>query len=60
MAWGVGHVRSVGEADNADRLQPIRDRRHFPYHEPLALKAADAVMEQKGVLPAMHLGKKGA
>ena len=56
----VGHVWSVGEADNADSLQPIRDRRHWPHHKSRALKAADAVEEQKGVLSAMHVRKKGA
>ena len=56
----VGHVRSVGEADNADSLKPIRNSCHLPHHESLALKAADAVEEQKGVLSAMHLRKKGA
>jgi hypothetical protein len=51
---------SVCEADNADRLEPIRDSRELPHHELLILKAADAVMEQKNVLTAMHLRKKGA
>ena len=56
----LGHVRSVGEADNADRLESIRDSRHLPHHESLALKAADAVEEQKGVLSAVHVRQKGA
>ena len=57
---GFDQVRSVREADNADRLEPIRDRGQLPHDEALALKAADAVVEQKGLLPAMHLRKKGA
>src|SRR5436189_262177 len=56
----LGHVRSVGEADNADRLESIRDSCHLPHQESLALKAADAVEEQKSILPAMHVRKKGA
>jgi hypothetical protein len=60
LAWGLGLIQSVCEADNADRLEPIRDRRELPHHESLVLKAADTVVEEKGVLTAMHLGKKGA
>ena len=60
MRGDLAQVRSVCEADNTDRLEPIRDRRQLPHHESLALKAADTVVEEKGGLTAMHLGKKSA
>ena len=41
-------------------LEPIGDGRELPDQETLARKTADAVVEQKGVLPPMHLRKKGA
>ena len=60
MRGDSGQVRSVCKADNADRLEPIRDSRQLPHRESLALKAADTVVEEKGALTGMHLGKKGA
>ena len=54
------HVPLVCQADNADGVQPIRDGCQLPDHQPLARKTADAVMEQKRVLPPMDLRKKGA
>src|SRR5215510_7597936 len=55
-----GKVRLVRETDNAEGLEPRGDSREWPDHQMLAFKAADAVVEQKGVLPPMHLRKKGA